>query len=180
MAKDKVVDSAVLDAGLVSIADAIREKTGETEALSFPAGMAAAIAGIETGGGGTVKYGTLSLSGISFPGTTTYTIDTGLESVWGLVVWTSDPTTRDANKVLLSVSYEQTTGSYSTRRATLIYLTNSTNAAYIEDTATNVDENTKIIRNGGLVTLDFTDKKVYIANGVHYHWLAWGTMKELG
>ena len=49
MAYDKIVDSAVLDANITTVADAIREKTGGTDALTFPAGMAEAIAGI-TGG----------------------------------------------------------------------------------------------------------------------------------
>lgn len=52
MAYDKVVDSSVLDAGLKSIADAIRAKGGTSGNLAFPAAMAEAIAAIETGGGG--------------------------------------------------------------------------------------------------------------------------------
>ena len=52
MAKDRAVDSAVLDSGLTQIADAIREKAGTSDALAFPAGMAAAIAGISAGGSG--------------------------------------------------------------------------------------------------------------------------------
>lgn len=50
MAYDKVVDSAVLDAGLTSIADEIRAKGGTTDTMSFPDGMVNAIAAIETGG----------------------------------------------------------------------------------------------------------------------------------
>ena len=50
MAYDKVVDSAVLDAGLKQIADAIREKAGTTDALAFPQAMADAIAAIQSGG----------------------------------------------------------------------------------------------------------------------------------
>ena len=46
MAYDKVVDSAVLDAGLKQIADAIREKGGTSGNLAFPAAMAEAIAAI--------------------------------------------------------------------------------------------------------------------------------------
>lgn len=49
MAYDKVVDSSVLDAGLTSIADAIRAKTGSTEAMTIDQ-MATAVEGIETGG----------------------------------------------------------------------------------------------------------------------------------
>lgn len=52
MALDKVVDSAALDAGMLSVADAIRAKAGTTEPLAWPDGFAAAISGIETGGGG--------------------------------------------------------------------------------------------------------------------------------
>ena len=50
MALDKVVDSAVLDAEMASVANAIRAKTGNTDTLAWPDGFATAIAGI-TGGG---------------------------------------------------------------------------------------------------------------------------------
>ena len=56
MAYDKAVDSGVLDAGLTSIADAIRTKGGTSDAMAFPAGFVAAIEAIETGG--TLKYAT--------------------------------------------------------------------------------------------------------------------------
>ena len=52
MAFDKVIDSAVLDANLIAVADAIRDKTGEADSLSFPAGMVDAIARISAGAGG--------------------------------------------------------------------------------------------------------------------------------
>lgn len=48
MAYDKVVDSAVLDAGIKSIADAVRAKTESTELLGFPGEIAAAINNIST------------------------------------------------------------------------------------------------------------------------------------
>lgn len=45
------------EASLIAIGDAIRAKTGGTEALTVPSGMVDAIAGIETGGsGGGVDY----------------------------------------------------------------------------------------------------------------------------
>lgn len=56
MAIDKAVDSAVLDANLTSIADAIRAKAGTSDKLAFPAGFAEAIAGITVGGGGEGGY----------------------------------------------------------------------------------------------------------------------------
>jgi hypothetical protein len=52
MAFDKAVDSAVLDANLKTVADAIREKAGTSDSLVFPTGFAEAIAGIQAGGGG--------------------------------------------------------------------------------------------------------------------------------
>ena len=52
MALDKVVDSAALDAGMKSVADAIRAKTGTTDLLAWPDGFKAAVEGIQTGGGG--------------------------------------------------------------------------------------------------------------------------------
>ena len=52
MAFDKVIDSAVLDANLTSVADAIRAKGGTSEPLSFPEGFISAVEGIQAGGGG--------------------------------------------------------------------------------------------------------------------------------
>ena len=52
MAIDKAVDSAALDSGMLSVADAIRAKAGTTEPLAWPDGFITAISGIETGGGG--------------------------------------------------------------------------------------------------------------------------------
>ena len=51
MALDKVVDSAVLDAEMTSVANAIRAQTGNTDMLAWPNGFLTAIAGI-TGSGG--------------------------------------------------------------------------------------------------------------------------------
>lgn len=51
MAFDKVIDSAVLDANLTSVADAIRTKGGTSEQLSFPDGFVNAVEGIQVGGG---------------------------------------------------------------------------------------------------------------------------------
>lgn len=62
MAFDKVIDSAQLDAGLTTIANAIREKAGVNDNFAFPAGFAEAIAAIEAGGGGGIAYGTIQTS----------------------------------------------------------------------------------------------------------------------
>lgn len=50
MAIDKAVDSVALDAGLTSIANAIRAKSGTSAQLNFPDGMASAVERIPTGG----------------------------------------------------------------------------------------------------------------------------------
>lgn len=51
MALDKLVDSSQLNSNLTAVANAIRSKSGQTGSLSFPTGMASAIAAIQTGGG---------------------------------------------------------------------------------------------------------------------------------
>ena len=53
MALDKVVDSAVLDAGMTLVTDAIRAKAGITDQLVWPEGFKTAVDGIQTGGGTT-------------------------------------------------------------------------------------------------------------------------------
>ena len=53
MSLDKVVDSAVLDAGMTLVADAIRAKAGTTDLLAWPDGFKTAVEGIQTGGGTT-------------------------------------------------------------------------------------------------------------------------------
>lgn len=50
MAVDKLVDSTELDNGLTTIANAIRTKGGTSAQLSFPSGMAQAIADLPSGG----------------------------------------------------------------------------------------------------------------------------------
>ena len=55
MALDKVVDSAVLDAGMTVVADAIRAKAGITDQLVWPEGFKTAVDGIQTGGSGSTS-----------------------------------------------------------------------------------------------------------------------------
>lgn len=86
MAYDKAVDSAVLDANLKAIADAIREKGGTSDPIAFDA-MANAIAAIKAGGGGAAT-GTVTLTAAG----EVVTIEHGLgeiPSVWAVYL-TSD------------------------------------------------------------------------------------------
>lgn len=64
MAYDKLVDSAQLDADLLSVANAIRAKGGTSAALAFPADFVQAIGDIQTGGGGNIQTesGTFTLA----------------------------------------------------------------------------------------------------------------------
>lgn len=55
MTYDKIVDSVQLDANLTSIANAIRERNGTSEQISFPDGFVTAINALETGGAFTVN-----------------------------------------------------------------------------------------------------------------------------
>lgn len=48
----------VEEASLTAVADAIREKGGTSEGLSFPEGFVNAVAGIQAGGGGDVLFAT--------------------------------------------------------------------------------------------------------------------------
>lgn len=57
MANEYTVNAA----DLTAVADAIRSKTGDTAALSFPAGFQLALAGLETGGS-KVASGTVTVS----------------------------------------------------------------------------------------------------------------------
>lgn len=56
MALDKVIDSAVLDADLLAVADAIREKGGTSEQLVFPEGFVSAVEAISASGGYHEKF----------------------------------------------------------------------------------------------------------------------------
>ena len=102
MAYDKVVDSAVLDAGLKQIADAIREKGGTAGNLAFPTAMADAIAAIEAGGGGgaTVSFGSFTPS----TDAKDYVVAHDLGIVPDIVFYWTDTSATSANGVVSSVS----------------------------------------------------------------------------
>jgi hypothetical protein len=52
MAYDKIIDSTSFDANLTLLANAIREKAGNSNKLTFPDGFSSAIESIVVGGGG--------------------------------------------------------------------------------------------------------------------------------
>ena len=78
MAYDKVVDSTSLDEGLTNIANKIREKSGTTDALSFPQGFVLAVDNIG-GGKATKKYSASTSSVIKSSNNTT----SGMSALYG-------------------------------------------------------------------------------------------------
>lgn len=101
MAFDKVVDSAVLESGLTSIANAIREKAGTSDALAFPAGFAEAIAAIESGGADLSQLGyTKASCGSITPDTNISSITHNLGVVPKLIMVSTD----DASTVVNTTS----------------------------------------------------------------------------
>ena len=92
MAADKLVDSTQLDTDLTSVANAIRTKGGTSGSLAFPAGFAAAIASIPSGGGGlSYKTGTFTLEEDTKAQSSSPSITHNLGAVPRLVlVWTEE------------------------------------------------------------------------------------------
>lgn len=92
MALDKVVDSAVLDAGMNAVADAIRAKAGTTEPLSWPDGFKAAIEAISGGGGTGLAYdmGEFVLEADTIGGVNNYISHNLGEKPGFILVWTDD------------------------------------------------------------------------------------------
>lgn len=74
MAYDKIVDSAFLNSGLMSIADAIRKKGETTASLAFPAEMAAAVEAIKAGGTGAIPNAVLR---VGYPADAVCTVSNG-------------------------------------------------------------------------------------------------------
>lgn len=63
----KLVNATSLDAGLTSIADAIREKGGTSADLTFPNGFVSAVEAIQTGGGENFKLLITDANGTTTP-----------------------------------------------------------------------------------------------------------------
>lgn len=96
MAFDKLCDSTALDNGLAAIANSIREKGGTTDQLTFPIGMAQAIAAIPTGIGAALPSAIAKIDGGSFVLASEtlcggYSVEHNLgETPKGFVIWSDD------------------------------------------------------------------------------------------
>lgn len=153
MAYDKVIDSAVLNANLKSVADAIREKSGTSGNLAFPAGFAEAIAAIEVGGGGRFASGTITLAqDVPFGPSANFQIETGLTGL----------NEARLNFVMLLLNGKSNSGQYNTHlvvnqglaNCAMAYKSTNTTSAkydtmYYDDTSYFVYDSTS-----GIVTLN--------------------------
>ncbi len=173
MALDKVVDSAVLDADLFTVANAIRTKGGTSGELAFPKGFVDAIEAISAGGGGGLSV----LSGEFTPAENilTATVDVGAPFDRFLIV-------PDAELVALGLGIKTFFLFYYDRTKTdpyrLIYCgnagyTGNAPTFYANKTITQgyeptVSETQIAFKNGtAAATLG------YFIAGVTYRWLAW-------
>ena len=113
MAIDKAVDSAALDAGMTSVADAIRAKAGTTGPLAWPDGFITAISGIETGGGGaswvtiseTLPNAMYRLGDVNMDGSITYDDNNEIMNYLG-----GDADFSSVQKVLADVNFDGEVG----------------------------------------------------------------------
>lgn len=92
MAYDKVVDSGALDTQLTSIADAIRAKTGSTDALTFPVNFKEKLDALKVGydastDGRKIFFGSFTLAETSSYIEVTHTLG---EPPVGCLLWTND------------------------------------------------------------------------------------------
>lgn len=93
MALDKLVDSTQLDADLTTIANAIRTKGGTSAQLSFPSGMAQAIADLPSGGSLPSSISKIDGGSFTYASTTSVTaqITHNLGVIpRGVIVWTEE------------------------------------------------------------------------------------------
>lgn len=137
MAYDKVVDSAQLNAGLTTIANAIREKAGVSDNFTFPSGFAAAIAAIEAGGGG---GGLIGNYGEVIPASATdeITIEHGLGVIPKAAVIFPDATySRTNNQVLLAYRYNNDGGCFCRLSSSSSYGGNGTAGSITNDSFSN-------------------------------------------
>lgn len=108
MALDKVIDSAALDAGMTSVADAIRAKAGTTDPLLWPDGFETAIEAISGGGGVALIIGAENLHDSSTDIADTYlAASTGTEtkySGWNCTDYIPIEAGRIYNVVCMSIN----------------------------------------------------------------------------
>ena len=153
MAYDKVVDSAVLDAGLKQIADAIREKAGTTDALAFPQEIADAIAAIQ-GGGATIEPLTISENG-------TYTAPDGVDGYSPVTVSVVPPESDIDEFIARSIknvsSAEEKVGSYAFANCTSLESVDFPNAKTIDEYAFYMSRSTSGNMTGRTFVVNFPE-----------------------
>lgn len=192
MAYDKLCDSAVLDAGLKAIADAIREKGGTSDNLAFPTAMAEAIAAIEVGGGydfagtayeivsGSFALATDTIVNAHMPSSAP--LNLGFTKLDGLyekqnryfVMWANIPNEHRLGTNLSSAYYRAANNTL--LGIFLVTYNNSGKnkhgAAYIYSTGSGMSSGNGFYF-GAYNTVYTTDTTRFFAAGVEYNWVAW-------
>lgn len=169
MALDKLVDSSQLDADLTTVADAIRTKGGTSEQLSFPDGMAQAIADLPSGGslpsviskidGGSFTFETSTLS------TTPIQHSLGVQPV-GVAIWAENETDLAYRRIIFASIYKIRQGERTVVRASVV--PNGTNLEYRNG---NLTESADISLSATQFCIN--DGATYYQSGITYKWLAW-------
>lgn len=172
MAYDKVVDSSVLNAGLTQIADAIRGKSGASDALSFPAGFVGAIEGLS--GGINATAGTFTVA----ENTRSYVLSHGLGEVPVLFFIGIDRSYQDASNSSTFWINAYGFGSKSTQ----YYMTgykygDDITAKYQAKNITESSSDSMALAQAtaSSITIAATTNWLYLTPGVPYYWIAVGS-----
>lgn len=141
---------------MTSIADAIRAKTGGTEALTLDQ-MAQEIAGIQTGGGGSLESGELTLTSANYYG------------------FTIPVSSRKSHVVIYPKSIADAVGgAHNTGRVSAVFVADGNGQMYARITAGGITDST------GSVT-EFNENSIKFTNTLggapyntgEYYWYAW-------
>lgn len=177
MAYDKAVDSAVLDAGLTAIANAIREKGGTSDPIAFDA-MANAIAAIEAGGGGsgtgsgyaTGTYTVASDITIGMGISKALKIDTGLSEVKFFAFTRNQKVSNPSNYELISGIWVYNNGDYYGIRYQKS--TSSNTAMYSQNINNEYTGNAFYNEGNGVMSISGCSTSAKIYAGTEYVWFA--------
>ena len=176
MAYDKAVDSAVLDAGLTAIANAIREKGGTSDPIAFDA-MANAIAAIKAGGGGSgtgsgYATGTYTVASNIMIGTgisKALKIDTGLSEVKFFAFTRNQKVGKPSDQELISGIWVYNNGDYYGIR---YQKTSSNTALYAQNVNNEYTGNAFYNEGNGVMSIAGCSTSAKIYAGTEYVWFA--------
>lgn len=165
MAVDKLVDSTQLDADLLSVANAIRAKSGGSGSLAFPAGFVSEIGSISGGGGGgsaNFAYGTYTPTARRL----TMSFDVGFTGVTGVAI------TPTSETPLKSGGLTTGGGVMTTNKYYKVQTSRSNSAGASWNNVNAVASTQGISQSGTTVTVTHTATQGYF-EAIEYSWFAW-------